>query len=308
MPSFKDLKKNRMGRTQLADRLEKDDKGKYQQDERIYYPVRDKDGNAKVVIRFLPEKETDLPRVKTYNHGFKGQGGWLVTECPTTIGKPCPVCEINSKLVDEHGGKFDSCPEDVIKTVRNRKRKLSFYSNIMVIKDSANPEKEGKVFLMKYGTKINAKIKNALQPDFDDETPINVFDMWEGADFTWIIKKEDGQTDYSQSYFDKEPSAISDDDTVMEKIYNDMYDLNEFIADERFQSYDDIKQRLDKVLGVESSLPASNENSARASDVSKSVDQSDGSAVELPTGTLVDSTDDKDSLSFFEGLADDDDD
>ena len=308
MPNFKDLKKNRLGRTALLEQLDKADTNKRTQDKRIYYPARDEKGNAKVVIRFLPAKDTELPRVKTFNHGFKGPGGWLVTKCPTTINEKCPVCESNGALVDGDGGDWDSVTKATQTTVRQRKRKVSYYSNIRVITDPRNPENEGKTFLLKYGVKIWEKIKYAMAPDFEDETPIDVFDFWEGSNFTWVIKKVDKETDYSNSSFDKEPSSLSDDDAVLEEIFNSMHDLGEWIKPESFDSYETIQERLDKVLGTSASAPKqssapSDDQSMKAADISKTAEAPKLKTADITPTEIVEAGDDSDTLSFFEGLA-----
>jgi hypothetical protein len=66
---------------------------------------------------------------------------------------------------------------------RKQKRKLTYVSNIYVVKDPANPDNEGKVFLFKYGKKIFDKLTEAMQPEFEDETAIDPFDFWTGANF-----------------------------------------------------------------------------------------------------------------------------
>ena len=144
-------------------------------DERLWKPQLDKSGNGYAVIRFLPAPEGEsLPWAKLYSHAFQGPGGWLIDNCLTTNGDQCPVCAANNKL-------WNSGVESDKEIARQRKRKLSYYSNVYVVKDTANPDNEGQVFLYKYGKKIHDKILAAMQPEFQDETPVNVFDFWEGT-------------------------------------------------------------------------------------------------------------------------------
>ena len=164
----------------------------------------DKTGNGYAVIRFhsAPDGE-DLPWVKMYSHGFQGPGGWYIENSLTTIGQKDPVSEYNRTLWNSGNDKDKEI-------VRKQKRKLSYYANIYVVKDPANPANDGNVFLFKFGKKIFDKIMAAMQPYFEDETPINPFDFWQGANFKLKIRKVDGYWNYDKSEFDS-PSALPDD-------------------------------------------------------------------------------------------------
>jgi hypothetical protein len=132
---------------------------------------------------------------------------------------------------------------------RVQKRKLHFVSNILVVKDSENPQNEGKVFLFKYGKKIFDKINDVMKPQFDDEQPINPFDLWEGANFKLKIRKVEGYRNYDKSEFDS-PSAISDDDAELEAIWAQEHSLQEFIDPKNFKTYEELKTKLNRVLGL----------------------------------------------------------
>ena len=245
--SFQNLKKqSRTG--SLTDKLIKsveklNDKGGNGADERIWKPSVDKTGNGFAVIRFLPEAEgCDLPWARVYTHAFQGPGGWLIDQCLTTKEQKCPVCEYNS-------GLWNNGTDAGKEQARKQKRKLSYYSNIFVVSDPANPDNEGKVFLYKYGKKIHDKIMEAMKPEFADEEPINPFDFWTGANFKLKIRKVAGYQNYDSSEFAR-PSALFDDDDKLEKIYNNLHDLNEFLDPKNFKSYDDLKKRLDFTLGI----------------------------------------------------------
>ena len=134
-------------------------------------------------------------------------------------------------------------------TVRKQKRKLSFYANIYVVKDPANPQNEGGVFLYKFGKKIFDKIMDVMQPEFEDETPINPFDFWAGANFKLKLQKKDGFWNYDKSEFDT-PGPLLDDDDALEAIWKKEYSLQAFVAADQFKSYDDLKKRLGYVLGT----------------------------------------------------------
>ena len=244
--SFAKLKKqSRTG--SLTDKLIKqveklNDKGS-NVDERIWKPSVDKSGNGYAIIRFLPESEgSELPWARVYTHAFQGPGGWYIENSLTTLGQKDPVSEHNSQL-------WNSGSDANKEIARKQKRRLSYYSNIYVVSDPANPENEGKVFLYKYGKKIFDKIMEAMKPEFADETPINPFDFWQGANFKLKIRKVEGYQNYDKSEFDN-ASALFDDDDKLEKIYNSLHDLSEFTTSDKFKSYYDLKKRLVYVLGM----------------------------------------------------------
>ena len=244
--SFSDLKKqSRLGSltSKLVAEVEKTAVKSGGADERLWKPSLDKSGNGYAVIRFLPAPESeDIPWAKVYSHAFQGPGGWYIENSLTTIGQKDPVSEHNRDLWNS-GNEADK------DTVRKQKRKLSYYSNIYVVKDSTNPENEGKVFLFKYGKKIHDKILAAMQPEFEDETPINPFDFWQGADFKLKIRKVDGYWNYDKSEFDS-PAPLLDDDDALEAIWKQEHSLVEFTAPTSFKSYEDLERRLNQVLRV----------------------------------------------------------
>jgi len=211
-------------------------------DDRLWKPEMDKTGVGSAVIRFLPAPEgEELPWAKMYTHAFQGPGGWYIENSLTTIGQKDPVSEFNR-------GLWNSGSEKDKETVRKQKRKLSYYSNIYVVKDPANPANEGKVFLFKYGKKIFDKILNAMQPEFDDEDPINPFDFWQGANFKIKIVKKDGYWNYDKSEFDRVAPLLDDD--AMEAIWKKEYSLTAITAPDQFKSYEELEKRMNYVLGV----------------------------------------------------------
>ena len=211
-------------------------------DERLWKPELDKAGNGYAVIRFLPAIEgEDMPWAKIWNHAFQGPTGqWYIENSLTTVGQKDPVSEYNTKL-------WNSGLESDKEIARKQKRKLQYYSNIYVVSDSKHPENEGKVFLFRYGKKIFDKLMAAMQPEFPDETPINPFDFWEGANFRLKIRKVDGYWNYDKSEFEK-PSKLDEDDNKIEEIWKKQYSLNDFTAATNFKSYEELKTRLDAVL------------------------------------------------------------
>jgi hypothetical protein len=211
-------------------------------DDRFWKPEMDKTGNGFAIVRFLPAVEgEELPWTKMYSHAFQGPGGWYIENSLTTIGQKDPVSEHNRELWNSGNDKDKE-------TVRKQKRKLSYYSNIYVVKDPANPQNEGRVFLFKYGKKIFDKIMEAMQPEFEDETPINPFDFWQGANFKIKIVKKDGYWNYDKSEFDR-IAPLLDDDDALEALWKKQYSLDAISASDQFKSYEDLEKRLKYVLG-----------------------------------------------------------
>ena len=211
-------------------------------DERLWKPELDKTGNGYAVIRFLPAVDGEnMPWAKLWNHAFQGPTGqWYIENSLTTLGNNDPVSEMNSAY-------WNSGVESDKEIARRQKRKLQYYSNIYVMSDSRHPENEGKVFLFRYGKKIFDKCMEAMQPAFEDETPVNPFDFWKGANFKLKIRKVDGYWNYDKSEFET-PSALFDNDDAIEEVWNKQYALNEFTASTNFKSYDELKIRLSMVL------------------------------------------------------------
>lgn len=213
-------------------------------DERLWKPEMDKSGNGYAVIRFLPAPEgEDLPWAKVWSHAFQGPGGWYIENSLTTLNKKDPVGEMNRQLWNS-GSDADK------EIARKQKRKLSYYANIYVVEDPAHPENEGRVFLYKFGKKIFDKIMAAMQPEFKDETPINPFDFWQGADFKVKIRKVDGYWNYDKSEFSRPSTLGNMSDDELEAIWKKQYSLTEFTAESNFKTYEELEARLNTVLNT----------------------------------------------------------
>lgn len=211
-------------------------------DDRLWKPEVDKAGNGYAVIRFLPAPEgEDLPWAQVWSHAFQGPGGWYIENSLTTLGKKDPVSDYNRVLWNS-GNDADK------EVARKQKRKLNYYSNIYVVKDSAHPENEGRVFLYRYGKKIFDKIMEAMQPAFEDEKPVNPFDLWQGADFKLKIQKVAGYWNYDKSEFDRAGTLGGYEDAKLEAIWKQEYSLTSFTAPDQFKTYEELKERLDSVL------------------------------------------------------------
>lgn len=273
---FSKLKKNRGKDLQkLVDKISATEEGKNVStnvDERFWKLSVDKSKNGSAVIRFLPQTNEDsLPWVQVFSHGFQGSNGWYINNCPTTIGKKCPACEMNKEL-------WDTGVQANQDLVRKQKRKLTYISNIYVVKDSANPENEGKVFLFKFGKQIFDKINDAMNPEFEDEDPINPFDLWEGASFRLKSRLYEGYQNYNKSDFDS-VAPLSEDDAYLETIYKSQYDLKEFVSDDQFKSYEELKGILDRAFGQQS-VESASAKQAQAANISKAVEAKTASDID----------------------------
>jgi len=287
MSNFGDLKKrSSVDITELTKKIEAMSTKDSYKDDRFWRPELDKASNGYAVIRFLPAPSgEDLPWAKYYSHGFKGPGGWYIENSRTTLGENDPVSEMNTQL-------WNSGIESDKDIARQRKRRLHYVSNIMVVSDPTNPENEGKIFLYKYGKKIFDKIQEAMKPEFADEEPVNPFDFWKGANFKLKVRKVAGFINYDKSEFASSSALLDGDDEQLETTWNNQYALTEFTDPSNFKSYDELKEKLHRVTG----------NDIRSS-----------AAVQETVDDVVSSTSDKaipetemDNLEYFEKLANED--
>ena len=271
------------------------------EDDRFWQPEVDKAGNGYAVIRFLPAPQNEeLPWVRIWNHGFQGPGGWYIENSLTTLNQADPVSEMNSKLWNSGNDK----DKDI---ARQRKRRLTYIANIYVVKDPAHPENEGKVFLYKFGKKIFDKINEKMNPQFDDEKPVNPFDLWAGANFKVKIRKVEGYRNYDKSEFE-DSAPLSDDDDNMEALWKTEYSLAELVAPDKFKSYEELKKRLDKVLS-EPNSDGRKFNSKEEDDIPferTAARSSAAPAVGKAAAAPKKKADDDDDLDFFNKLAEDD--
>jgi hypothetical protein len=291
--SFANLKKqSKLGSltAKLVKEVEKLNTNGASGDDRLWKLEVDKSGNGYAVIRFLPAPDgEDLPFVKLYSHAFQGPGGWYIENSLTTLGQKDPVSEYNSQL-------WNNGTDAGKDAARKQKRKLTYISNIYVVKDPANPENEGKVFLYKYGKKIFDKLTAAMQPEFEDEEAIDPFDFWQGANFKLKAKNVAGYRNYDSSEFTA-VTPLLDDDDALEAVWKKESSLKEFVEADQFKSYEDLKKRLEYVLG-----------SKRPTSSIEEEDTDRGAAEELVTAAVSTTPssvneDDDDTLSYFQKLA-----
>jgi hypothetical protein len=293
---FNDLKKkSKSGIDELIKKMDDQTKAKDGfKDDRLWRPEQDKSGNGFAIIRFLPTADgEDVPWAKVYNHAFQGPGGWYIENSLTTIGQKDPVGELNNQL-------WNSGLESDKDLARVRKRKLTYISNVYIVSDPSNPQNEGKVFLYKYGVKIYEKIQEAMKPEFNDEEPINPFDFWKGANFRIKIRKVGGFTNYDKSEFDSQ-SVLFDDDAKLEKIWKSEYPLLPFLDASNFKSYDELKTRMQEVLGGDVRATAPNAAKTAEDVAEEMVEKKPSLKSKKPVEQDVD--DESDALSYFQKLA-----
>lgn len=296
--SLKEMRQNRGDLGNLIKEVEKLSTGGREVDTRYWKPTVDKAGNGSAVIRFLPPPQgEEAPWVRIWNHGFQGPSGkWYIENSLTTLGQTDPVAEYNSEL-------WNTGDEAKKEIVRKQKRRLNYISNVLVIRDPGNPANEGKVFLFSYGKKIFDKIKDLMQPQFEGEDPVNPFDFWEGANFKLLIQQVEGYRNYDKSKFDN-PSPIAKTDEAIEEIWKQEHSLTELIDPKHFKSYDELKKRLEQVLGA-----ANVQTAAAAKAAAKMEDEPIAEAkspkVKAPAMPAIPVEEEDDDVSYFANLAKD---
>lgn len=305
MNSIASMKKNRQAQLDSLTKSLDQANGKAPQvrddeSDGLWKPTRGKDGNGYAVVRFLPApKGEDQPFVRVWDHFFQGPGGWYIEKSRTTLGEQDPASELNVQLYAT-GRAEDKA------AVSRQKRKLKFYSNVYIVKDPANPENEGKVFLYQYGKRIFDKLNDLMNPQYEDESPVNPFDFWEGADFKIKIVTQEmtfnGQKRKMPNYDKSEfaaPAPLLDNDDELEAIWDQCASLNELVDPSKFKSYDELKARLEKVLGAAPAPVAPPVSAPAPAPVAD-----DDVPFDVEPAPKASADDDDDDLSFFKSLAD----
>lgn len=295
--AFDKLKQKRKDSIKSLQKAAEEQNNTSYEDAREWKPTVDTAGNGYAVIRFLPtppDSGLELPWVRYWDHFFKGPTGrWFVEKSLTTLGKDDPVSESNSEL-------WNSGSEKNKDIARARKRKLHYVSNILVIHDPACPENEGKVFYFQYGKKIFDKIMDIMKPEFEDETPVNPFDFWEGANFKIKIRQVEGYRNYDKSEFDKPSELFEGDEEKLKEIYESLHPIQEFVDPSTFKSYTELASKLNLVLGekeVKNSMSAKELNNMENTASSKDEDSN-----------VTDDSKEDDGFDYFKKLAEEDDD
>ena len=266
------------------------------QDDRFWKLEPDKAGNASATIRFLPNPDpNELPWVRVFNHGFQGPTGkWYIENSRTTIGEADPVGELNARL-------WNSGIEADKEVARKQKRRLTYIANVLIVSDPKHPENEGQVRLYKFGKKIFDKIMDKARPTFEDETPVNVFDLWEGADFKLRQRKVEGYPNYDQSTF-MEPAAVTESEEDLLKLMNKVHDLKEFVDPKNFKSYEELSRKLESVLNGSSAPVQTAESMSEEQDVPE-VKKVVKPAAKKVAVTAPDEDEDAEAMSFFKKIA-----
>ena len=290
--SFETLKRNRGSNiSKIIKAAEATNSGETKSyvDDRIWKPTVDKAGNGYAVIRFLPGTEENIPFVRYWDHGFKGPTGqWYIENSLTSIGQNDPVGELNSRL-------WNSGIESDKDKARSQKRRLHYVTNIYVVSDPSAPQNEGKVFLYKFGKKIFDKIYDLMNPAFADETPIDPFDFWEGADFKLKIRNVEGYRNYDKSEFASPAALLNADEAKLEEVYSKLHDLSEFTNPKNYKPSDELKAKLMRVLGEQAT--------AGAYTIAEEIKLNNPEPAVEPVTAEEMSSEDEDTLSYFSKLA-----
>ena len=300
--TFENLKRNRDQIQKLVQAAESTGGGtekKSYTDDRIWKPTVDKAGNGYAVLRFLPAAaDQELPWVRYWDHGFKGPTGqWYIENSLTSIGQTDPVGELNSRL-------WNSGVESDKQKARDQKRRLHYVTNVLVLQDPSAPQNEGKVFIYKFGKKIFDKIMDSMQPEFADENPVNPFDFWEGADFKLKIRQVEGYRNYDKSEFGSPSGLYEGNESQLESVYNQLHNLSEFTDPKNYKTYDELKAKLMRVLGEESTAGAYTIKQENM--INEPVPAPQPRMAEPVTAEQIDTSGDEDTMSYFARLANDD--
>ena len=306
--NFASLKKNRSKSLEsLNAQLDKISSKSYQDPNagKVWKPTRDKAGNGFAIIRFLPATEgEEMPFVRVWDHGFQGPTGlWYIENSLTTINQDDPVSEFNGKL-------WNSGVDADKDQARKQKRRLKYTSNVYIVKDPSNPDNEGKVFMYSFGKKIFDKLNDLMNPTFEDEDPVNPFDLWEGANFRLKIRQFEGYPNYDKSEFDA-PSPLLDDDDAMEAVWTQQHSLQSLVEEGNFKTYSELKTKLFRVLDLaaetpEVAAPSPYETTTTESDdldISSSIREASPATPDVAESSNASVDDDDDDLAIFKDLA-----
>ena len=305
--NFKDLKKqSSLGSLteKLIKEAEKMGGNNSNDNPNLFKLETDKAGNGRAVIRFLPAPPNeDLPFVKLYNHGFQVNGRWFIENCPTTLGEECCVCRSNGELWNSG---LDSDKE----VARARKRKLSYYANVYIVSNPADPSLEGQVKIFRFGAKVFDKIKASMKPEFEDDPVIDPFDMWTGANFRLRVKQVAGYPNYDDSVFESPSALLGGDDEELEALWKSEHSLQELISRDKIKTPEELEKRLNYVLGSKPASQEAQEQEAHLeslvqsaeSDIMKELEESYSRSKSSSAVSETDEDED-DAMAYFSKLA-----
>jgi hypothetical protein len=222
-------------------------------DPREWKLQRDENDNGTAIIRLLPGKGGTTPSiVRIYEHSFRffnkatNKYRWYIEPSPASIKDlPCPVSEVYYEL-------GDIGTEEAKKLQKSISRSVKFISNILVVKDPANPENDGKIFYWKYGVKLFEKFQNALEPTETQlkagKKPIELFDPEEGANIVLDIARAGQFLNYDGTTIETPSRAFDTDEEMDEAVLEKCHDLTEFISPEHFKPYSELKRKFAWVI------------------------------------------------------------
>ena len=208
-------------------------------DNRFWSLAVDEQDKGQAIVRLLLDKN-GVPFVNLKTIGLKAfdevnkKWAWFISDLPVSIGEKCPLTEFREKL--RKVGK------DGQEEAKNFSYKNTYIGNIQVIKDPANPENEGKVFLWKFGSKLLEKFQEAMEDE--NKNPWNP--LKEGCNVKLKRKKVAGYPNWDSSTVE-EPSSFMDFEDAEEAtkyLEENTYELSEFLSPDHFDSYDEIKDKL----------------------------------------------------------------
>lgn len=253
----------------VANKLSTASSDKYA-DPNVWLLKRNKDKVGQATIRFLEPNDADIeyavsrglnedevPFYSTkHEHGFQGpNGNWYFENCPTSNEeRDCPVCDANSVIVEEGGGwsdMLDTHPGKVL--VRKRARRQTYYANILIIDDPLVPENNNKVKIFKFGPAIFNMIKGQLIPEFEDESPCDISNFWEGKDFKFKIFGKNGRACYDKSTW-LGTSEIGDDEFI-DGLLKQLYTLHTYTTPDQYKSYPELTRAFNKTQNADDVRP-----------------------------------------------------
>jgi len=239
---------------ELENNLDDDVKGGKKSfiDDRYWKLSTDENGSGGAIIKLLIDKE-QVAFTKVYKHAIQSYDGvnkkkrWYINTSPSTVGLPCPASEIWAMIKAENN-------EQSKEELGSFRRQIKFVTNIKVIKDPANPENEGKIFLWEFGKKIKDKFDSALKPSETErqmgEEPKQLYDPTQN----WVVKVkqkkgEGGFPNYDDTTVDMYPEALyKDREEIKKDILEKTYTLSDLRKPEAFRPYEELKSSLKYVL------------------------------------------------------------
>ena len=262
--SFENLKRNSGSFSKLKERMQADKQGASTYKDDRFWKLTVKDGNGSAVIRFMPAPDgEEIPYVLRHEHAFQDPTTkkWFIENCPTSIGRDdCTVCQSNSEY-------WNTGIESKQNVARARKRQKKYYANIVVIDDPAAPENNGKVFLFQFGPKIFDKINDKINPEFPDEAPCDVFDLWEGANFRLRAHTVNKQRSYDKSTFESPSELFDGDETKLKAAYDSLHKLQDLLKESEFKSTAELQARFNQTIGLKPAAPSDTSYSRDEDDI-----------------------------------------